>query len=438
MNNSTSTTDQLNKLIEFRQAVYTRGLTQRRDAQCDLLDALLVSGPIQAFPDVSRTPLFRRTWHSAYAALEDGRLDETWLRQHLMAQLPSDGEVVLALDSSLWPRPNAPTVADCQYVYHPTKARGGLAAVGQPYSLLAWVALSRTSWVLPVDVARVGSHTSEATVGAEQVRRVVAERQTHATPGLLIVAADGKYGNHVFLGGVRNTACAVVARLRQDRVLYAAPGAYKGVGRRPKHGARFAFKDAQTWGPPEADVTLEDARYGAVRLRYWGGLHAREDAQTVFGVLRVEVHTERAKPPDVLWLAWQGPARAAETIWRAYDQRWGIEPSIKWRKQHLHWTAPHLQSVEAMDRWSWLVTLAQWQTYLAREVVEAVPLPWQRPAPPRTPRLVQRGLAALFAQLGSPAAAPKRRGTPPGWPQGRVRTRPTRHAVVHKAKPVPD
>ncbi len=438
MNNSTSTIDQLNKLIEFRQAVYTRGLTQRRDAQFDLLDALLLSGPIQAFPDVSRLPVFRRTWHSAYAALEDGRQDEAWLRRHLVAHLPHAADTVLALDSSLWPRPDAPTVADCQYVYHPSKARGGQAAVGQAYSLLAWVAQARTSWVLPVDVARVGSQSSEAAVGVEQVQRVVALRPAHGAAGQLIVAADGKYGNHVFLGGLRDTACAIVARLRQDRVLYGPPGPYKGVGRRPKHGARFAFKDAQTWGAPEADVTLEDARYGQVRLRYWGGLHAREDAQTVFGVLRVEVHRERATPPHALWLAWQGPARSAETIWQAYDQRWGIEPSIKWRKQHLHWTVPQVQTAEAMDRWSWLVTLAQWQTYLAREVVEAVPLPWQRPAAPRTPRLVQRGLAALFAQLGSPAAAPKRRGTPPGWPKGRVRTRPTRHAVVHKAKAVPD
>lgn len=438
MTTSVSTIDQLNKLIEFRQAVYARGLTQRRDAQFELVDALLISGPIQAFPDVSRTPVFRRTWHSAYAALEDGRQDEPWLRRHLVGQLPHAEEVVLALDSSLWARPDAPTVADCQYVYHPSKARGGQAAVGQAYSLLAWVAQARTSWVLPVDTARVGSQSSEAAVGVKQVQHVVAERQAHGAAGLLIVAADGKYGNHVFLGGLRDTACAIVARLRQDRVLYGPPGPYKGVGRRPKHGARFAFKDAQTWGAPEADVTLEDPRYGQVRLRYWGGLHAREDAQTVFGVLRVEVHRERATPPPALWLAWQGPALSAETSWRAYDQRWGIEPSIKWRKQHLHWTVPQVQTTEAMDRWSWLVTLAQWQAFLARDVVEATPLPWQRPAAPRTPRLVQRGLAALFAQLGSPAAAPKRRGTPPGWPKGRERTRPRRHAVVHKAKPVPD
>ena len=437
MTNSVSTTEQLNKLIEFRQAVYQSGLTQRRDAQFELVDALLISGPIQSFPDLSRAPLFRRSWSSAYAALEDGRQDEAWLRRRLVGQLPRDGAVVMGLDSSLWPRGHAPTVADCQYIYHPSKARGGQAAVGQPYSLLAWVAQPHTSWVLPVDVARIRSQTSEAAVGVQQVRRVVEAYTVQGASGHLIMAADGKYGNHVFLGGLREVACAVVARLRQDRVLYQAPGRYKGVGRRPKHGPRFAFKDPQTWGKPEADVTLEDERCGRVRLRYWGGLHARQDAPTVFGVLRVEVHLERPQPPEAIWLAWQGPQTLPETIWRYYDQRWGIEPSIKWRKQHLHWTCPQVQSAEAMDRWSWLVTLAQWEVYLARDVVEAPPLPWQQPSAPRTPRLVQRGVGGLFAQIGSPAAAPKRRGKSPGWPTGRARTRPKRHPVVKKAKKPP-
>ena len=36
-----STTEQINNLIKFRQAIYENGLTDYRDAQFELIDALL-------------------------------------------------------------------------------------------------------------------------------------------------------------------------------------------------------------------------------------------------------------------------------------------------------------------------------------------------------------------------------------------------------------
>jgi len=38
-----STKEQINNLIEFRQAIYDNGLTDYRDAQFELLDALLAN-----------------------------------------------------------------------------------------------------------------------------------------------------------------------------------------------------------------------------------------------------------------------------------------------------------------------------------------------------------------------------------------------------------
>ena len=90
-----------------------------------------------------------------------------------------------------------------------------------------------------------------------------------------------------------------------------------------------------------------------------------------------------------------------------------------------------------MDRWTMLVTLAQWQLYLARELVVDAPLPWQKPQASLTPGRVQQGLGPLFTQFSTPALAPKRRGTSPGWPQGLPRTRPERHSVVKKVKKPP-
>jgi hypothetical protein len=114
-----------------------------------------------------------------------------------------------------------------------------------------------------------------------------------------------------------------------------------------------------------------------------------------------------------------------------------IEPSIRFRKQELHWTLPRFQTPERCDRWTMLVTLAQWILYLAREEIGDHPLPWQPPQENLTPERVRQGLSATFGQIGTPAQAPKTRGKSPGWPTGRPRTRPQRYKVVKKGQTSP-
>ena len=45
------------------------------------------------------------------------------------------------------------------------------------------------------------------------------------------------------------------------------------------------------------------------------------------------------------------------------------EPSIRFRKEHLHWTLPQTRTVEAAELWTMIVTLAQWFLFLARDIV---------------------------------------------------------------------
>ena len=111
-----------------------------------------------------------------------------------------------------------------------------------------------------------------------------------------------------------------------------------------------------------------------------------------------------------------------------------LEQAIRYRKQALFWTGPQVASVEASLRWTQLVTLAQWTLYLAREIVTDRPLPWQRQQLRLTPGRVRQGMGGLFVELGTPAVAPQRRGSPPGWPVGRRRRPRTRHGVVRKPR----
>ncbi|MFQ6101992.1 MAG: hypothetical protein ACE5OS_12275 [Anaerolineae bacterium] len=60
-----------------------------------------------------------------------------------------------------------------------------------------------------------------------------------------------------------------------------------------------------------------------------------------------------------------------------------MESSIRFRKQYLHWTLPRFQASECCDRVTMLVSLAQWQLFLGRDLVEDNPLPWQPAAESR-------------------------------------------------------
>ena len=267
-------------------------------------------------------------------------------------------------------------------------------------------------------------------VGIEQVKTLCTNRPQAK---LDVIVADGSFGNHRFLGGVKYLPCAIVVRLRCDRVLYGEPGPYQGRGRRPVHGQRFAFKEPATWGPPDEQLMFIDSHYGLVRLQCWHGLHAKQDATTVFSVIRAAVHLERRQPPTPIWLATSGAsAYSCYHKWRWFDQRWPIEPAIRFRKHRLTWTLPQFQQPAHCDRWSVLVDLAYWQIWLARDLVSDRPLPWQKPQAVLTPGRVMLGLGALFSQFEPITTVPQTRGKSPGWPSGRPRTRPRRYPVLKR------
>lgn len=430
-NTPRTTTKQFNKLIEFRQCIYEQILTKERDSQFELVDALLLSGKIQTFPALSLSPAFRRNWSSAYASMERGEQDEGWMRQYLSSQVPQDQVCVFALDPTVWPRPRSKTLAGLRYEQSPTQAIEKRSTVqGYAYSLLAWIPQRGKSWALAVDTRRmIGSQTA-VEVGVEQLKELCANRPEAV---LDVVVGDGSFGNHLFLGQIKQLPCAAVVRLRCDRVLYAEPGPYSGWGRPRVHGARFAFKEPDTWGQPDEELWFCDSRFGLVHLRCWDALHAKQDATTDFSVIRAETHLERTRPPKPIWLAALGAAHKPSYLkWLWFDQRWPIEPAIRFRKNRLCWTLPRFQYADACDRWTHLVDLAHWQIWLARSLVSDQPLPWQKPQADLTPGRVTQGLGALFAQFEHTTAAPKTRGKSPGWPSGRQRSRPRRYPVLKR------
>ncbi|MGH9651307.1 MAG: transposase, partial [Terriglobales bacterium] len=322
----TSNLPQRIRLQQFRQAIYERVFSRARDTLFELLEALLVHSGVTSFAELCLAPVFRRRWPSLYAALCDGQVERDTLEQLLTAQVPATQEAVSALDSTLWPHRQAKTLAERQL--YPVHGSGPEIVPGHAYSLLSWVAEPGTSWALPLSTRRILPAESAVAVGVAQVQQFCQARAEAAPGQRTVITADGSYGNHEFLGPLKGEGCIVVARMRRDRVLYRAPGEYQGRGRPRKHGERFAFKEAATWGEPAESMAVEDAHWGQTRVRRWNGVHAQKDAETAFDVVQIESHRERERPSAPLWVACLGGGGVTvEEIWRWYGQRWSIEPA---------------------------------------------------------------------------------------------------------------
>jgi hypothetical protein len=436
MQEDQSTQEHINKLNAFRQAIYEQGLTRVRDAQFELIDALLQQPRISSFPELTLSPVFRRRWSSAYKAIETGAQDRRWLTEYLSQQVPEATEQVYALDETVWPRPRAKTLKGMLYDRSPTASIKGYSIVrGHVYSILAWVPEAGSSWAPPVDTRLVTVQTDTVATGIAQIDALRGARQAAGQAGLIVVVTDGRYSTWRFNRAIHcRTDVAKVGRMRSDRTLYRAPGPYRGRGRPRKHGPAFRFKDPTTWGPPREDLTFDHVKFGRVRLRRWDALHSQQDADIPLTAIRCETHLERDHPPDPLWLEYLGPdTYGAQVIWGWFQQRWSIEPANRFRKQSLHWTLPRFQHPDRCDRWTTLVDLAYWQLFLARDWVQDRPLPWQPPQVNPTPERVLQGLPAHFQHLTSPTRVPRTRGKSPGWPKARPRARPMRHKAAKRA-----
>ncbi len=437
---NTSTSQQFNNLIEFRQTAYEQILIGSRDSQFELVDAMLSSEKISCFAELSLRPVFRRGWSSAYRAVKEGKQSGYWLKQSFVKHVPREGIQVYALDTTMWPHPKARTLSGQVYGRSPTKAlKKGSIVKGHQYSLLSWTPEPRRSWSLTISNQRLKPHHSAIEEGLKQVKALCQARFDPLKRVLDVIVGDGHYGNHHFLGGLQDLGCAGLARMRRDRVLYGLPPAYGGLGRPAVHGHRFAFKEPDTWPEPDDEYTGQHARWGKIRLRRWNNLHAKQDATIHFGVILAEVHLERDKPRPPLWLGYVPghTDQALEVIWSWFDYRWPIEPSIRFRKQKLHWALPRFQDSQTCDLWTALVDLAFWQLFLARHLVADQPLPWQKAQACLTPYRVLRNFPSLFGQIGTPARPPQARGKSPGWPPGRSRTRPQRHKPTKRGKKTP-
>lgn len=213
-------------------------------------------------------------------------------------------------------------------------------------------------------------------------------------------------------------------------------------------GGEFIFKDARTWGVPDAETKTVTTRYGTAHARGWDRLHPELQGRAAWRdhpgrlpviegtVIRLQVgHLPNGGNPKPLWLWWSQPTATPADIdlaWQAFLRRFDIERFFRMIKQTLGWTAPKLRDPEAADNWTWLITAAYTQLRLARPLAVDLRRPWERPAPSNrlTPARVRRGFRHLHAKISTPARVPKPSTPGPGRPLGSKNRRPAKRYDV--------
>lgn len=418
------------RLYSFRQRAH-QYLGRAHDAAFELVDAVMTTRHAYSFAELSQSPLFRRQWPSLYEALEDSRPQRKRLMQMYIEQIPTDRPIVLAGDRTGWSRSYAERLRERT---HEHQASGGDSrgpvTVGQGYSTLAWIPEERGSWALPLRHERITSWESPISQAVWQLKQVCKH-----LPSRPLTLWDSEYGCARFVLATSGIAADKLMRLRSNRNLWGAPPPYGGRGRPAIHGDKFKLNDDTTWWSAARETTAEHPKLGQVSIRCWHNVHFRQAAKHPMTLIQVQRLDENGQPRQgrPLWLVWVGETMPPlDTLWQGYLRRFAVEHWYRFLKQRLHWTLPKLGEPKAAERWSDLMPLASWQLWLARQLVQDSPLPWQKKLPQLTPGRVADSMAALLVSLGTPTQAPKPRGKSPGWPTGKKRSRKGPYPTVRK------
>lgn len=461
-------------LEQFRQALY-QSFKYCADATMDLLDALASQTSARSVAELSLEPVFRREYSSLYAAIDgffqpaEGeeaaqvrRRQETTLL-HITANYlrpPMERPYWLFVtDVTSHPRRFARTLEDRGFVYQPNSLKGNKpVTIGHQYSVMAYLP-ERTSgeppWVAPLVARRVTTKETETTVAMEHLQCVFDDESLPWHEQLSVQVLDTKYSPPEYLHTTAQYAHLVtIVRARSNRVFYRQyqyPPGKRSRGKRRSYGERFALKEPDTWHAPdeqfETSYTTKRGRTYTVKVQCWHNMLMRGKREhpmhnQPFTLVRVVQYDPHGRPAfkKPLWLIVFGKRRHELSpcdIWEAYRRRYDIEHFFRFGKQRLLLTAYQTPDVEHEESWWQLAQMAYLQLYLAQELVEVLPRPWERNSSqpkrgPASPAATQRGFGRVIRQIGTPAQPPKPRGNSPGRAEGTRMPPRERRRVVKK------
>lgn len=471
----------LDQLIQFRQQLYD-SFPSRADAIMNLIDALSSNINAQSVAELSLNPIFPYTYNSIYdgiqnffqpadvsTASEERYIQQQQLMQLISTYLPTPQKQdfwLFGIDVTPSPRCFAHTLADRTYVYQPNPVAGNKpVTIGHQYSALVLFPEKQEPnsyrWVVPLSVRRVESKETKRSTGVYQVKALMKDETLPFYQELCVAVGDSDYSSVSYLGEVATIPNLItVARVRSNRVFYRQPEKEEGKNKpgHPKwYGERFDLKDSKTWGKPDEVIftthTTRSEQTYTVRIEGWYELLMRGTREYPmhkypFSLIRIQMFNSAGELvwERPMWLMIIGERRKEISLleaWKSYLKRYDIEHFFRFGKQKLLTTAYQTPEVQYEENWWQLTQLAYVQLWLARNLAEKMPRPWERYLPRYTTELdreaspteVQRDFGRIRKEIGTPAKTSKPRGFSPGRSKGESIEKRESHPVIKKTAP---
>lgn len=362
----------------------------------------------------------------------------------LHQSMTSEPRRYYGIDVTPQPRPYSKKLADRTVVHAPNPAPGNKPiTTGHGYSIIAGLSTQRHNhWVTPVSIQRVPSDQKGHEFGMTQFSKLM--KHLDNSTDLKISVGDSLYGTHA----CRKTAVLDLMqvhlfRLRISRNLFLpAPLDQKAKGRKSEYGKKLPLKDISGWHKPDEEVIFEltsaKGKPMHVTLKRWNDLLIRgtrefRSAQHPIDAIQVEVKDAQGKEifKRPLWVALLGNRKAEIELKEAYNvygSRYDLEHYFRFGKNNLLMDEYQTPEVDYEEAWWVLCAMAYIQLYHGKELVEAMPNPWERYLPAfqqmaeniATPTQTQRGFQVLLDFIGTPAAPCVPRGNPKGRKKGQT------------------
>ena len=437
------------QLQKFRQEIYDLFI-KRPDAIFNLLDALSSDGhQYKSVVELSQSPRFEREYSSITDAITHGLSDVDFKKIQMQVFNHTRATVnrphLFFTDCTNNPRPYAKVMREREIVHFPNPAPGNKPiCVGHQYSLLAMAPQGERSkngrWLIPLSMQRVGLDEKGNETGVQQVLELIDELGLEDE--LCINTGDSLYGSEACRKkAVAKQNLVQMFRLSNKRKLYRAPEYLKvqGPGRRKLFGDKVMLSDPQTHPSPNAVQTIKmstkKGKICEVELTLFKNLLLRGSKDFASQEHPLNVVKAVVKDNDgalvfkrPLWIGIIGARKdevSSEMAYNTYLNRYDIEHFFRFGKQKLLLDAYQTPELKHEEYWWKFVPLAYVQLYLARQLADVLPKPWERYLPEykdasqktgleKTPSQTQRSFANILEMIGTPAKTSVPRGNPKG------------------------
>lgn len=458
----------ISEIKNFREQLFF-AFKYRADATMELIDSIAGNINATSITELSLNPNFRHRYSSISDAITNFAINDKKQIEKILIKCckpitASRPYHLLAVDCTSAPRKYAKTLEDRSIVHAPNPIPGNKPiTVGHQYSILGYLPeksleLNNHCWFLPLSTNRVTSDEKGTNVGSQQLKNIIPAFLQE----LSVIVADSAYSTHTFIASITpfdNTI--LIARLRGNRTFCHQASEKPTYGKRrrghvTKYGKEFKCKDSTTWGTPDEktteDVKTKKGKNYTAEISCWDNMLIRQKNNISlhkhpFTLVKIRLLDENDNQVfKTMWLMVVGKRRKELTlsqIFCSYKQRYDIEHFFKFGR--LLMDKFQTTDVKHEESWWQIVSLAQAQLYVSRELATNHPRAWEKYLPQMqtnsklqtSPRQVQKSFVEIAKEIGTPASCPKPRGIVLGNKPRAAKPRRIKHPIIFKPQKPP-